>query len=50
MNFGMALAPWAFGLLADAAGTNAAIWTGIAFSIAASIVNAFLMCHVSSNK
>lgn len=45
MNFGMALAPWAFGLLADAAGTNAAIWTGIAFSIAASIVNAFLMCH-----
>ena len=36
-NFGMALAPWAFGLLADAAGTNIAIICGIAFSILAAL-------------
>jgi len=36
-NFGMALAPWAFGLLADAAGTNIAIICGIAFSVLAAL-------------
>lgn len=45
MNFGMALAPWAFGLLADAAGTNIAIITGIAFSIGACLTNSPLMWH-----
>lgn len=39
MNFGMALAPWLLGLLADYAGTNAAIWTGIGFSFAAALAN-----------
>jgi len=45
MNFGMAVAPWAFGILADLAGTNAAIGTGIAFSILAASANAPLMWH-----
>ena len=45
MNFGMALAPWAFGLLADAAGTNWAIITGILFSIFAALANSPLMWH-----
>lgn len=45
MNFGMALAPWAFGILADAAGTNAAIITGIAFSIGAALANSPLMMN-----
>ena len=43
MNFGMAVAPWLFGALADAAGTNPAIWTGIGISILAAVVNAPLM-------
>lgn len=45
MNFGMALAPWAFGLLADAAGTNVAIIVGIAFSVGAALANSPLMWH-----
>ena len=45
MNFGMALAPWGFGLLADATTTNISILTGIAFSILAALVNAILMWH-----
>jgi len=32
MNFGMALAPWLFGVLADATTTSVAIWTGIGIS------------------
>ena len=44
MNFGMAIAPWLFGILADVAGTNAAIWTGIGVSLVAAAVNAPLMC------
>ncbi|KAL7550909.1 hypothetical protein ACHAWF_014114 [Thalassiosira exigua] len=50
MNFGMAVAPWAFGVLADSVGTNAAIWTGIAFSIAAAGVNSILMWHPLMGK
>ena len=43
MNFGMAIAPWLLGVLADQTGTSAAIWTGIALSISAALVNAPLM-------
>ena len=43
MNFGMALAPWLFGILADATTTDAAIWTGIAISFGAALINAPLM-------
>ena len=50
MNFGMALAPWAFGILADLAGTNVAIGTGIAFSIAAAMANSPLMWHSIMGK
>ena len=50
MNFGMALAPWLFGLLADATSTNAAIITGICFSILAAIANAPLMLHPMMGK
>lgn len=50
MNFGMAVAPWAFGILADYAGTNAAIGTGIAFSIFAATANAPLMWHPLMSK
>lgn len=50
MNFGMALAPWLFGLLADATSTNAAIITGICFSILAAIANAPLMRHPMMGK
>jgi len=50
MNFGMALAPWAFGILADLAGTNVAIGTGIAFSIAAAMANSPLMWHPIMGK
>lgn len=39
MNFGMALAPWVLGMMADAVGTNAAIWTGIGISFAAALIN-----------
>mmetsp|Transcript_16021 Transcript_16021/g.36967 ORF Transcript_16021/g.36967 Transcript_16021/m.36967 type:complete len:699 (-) Transcript_16021:138-2234(-) len=50
MNFGMALAPWAFGLLADAVGTTAAISTGIVFSIVAALANSPLCWHPSMGK
>lgn len=50
MNFGMALAPWAFGVLADGAGTNTAIITGIAFSIGAALANSPLMLHPQMGK
>ncbi len=50
MNFGMALAPWVFGLLADATSTNAAIITGICFSIGAALANAPLMRHPLMRK
>jgi hypothetical protein len=43
MNFGMAVAPWLFGVLADKAGTNPAIWTGIGISLLAAAINAPLM-------
>jgi hypothetical protein len=43
MNFGMALAPWGLGLLADATSTNTAIWTGVGISVAAALCNAPLM-------
>lgn len=43
MNFGMAVAPWMFGLLADAVGTNPAIWAGIGISLLAAAINAPLM-------
>lgn len=46
----MALAPWLFGLLADATSTNAAIITGICFSILAAIANAPLMLHPMMGK
>ena len=39
MNFAGAVAPWLLGLLADAAGTNAAIWTGVGISFLAAIIN-----------
>ena len=43
MNFGMALAPWLFGILADATTTNISIWTGIGVSFLAGAINAPLM-------
>lgn len=43
MNFGMAIAPWLFGILADTAGTTNAIWTGVGVSLFAALVNAPLM-------
>ena len=39
MNFGMAIAPWMFGLLADATSTNTAIWTGVGVSFGATLIN-----------
>ena len=45
MNFGMALAPWAFGLLADYAGTNVSIGIAIGMSLLAALVNSPLMWH-----
>ncbi len=45
MNFGMAIAPWAFGILADSTSTNISIITGIAFSILAAAINAILVWH-----
>eukprot|EP00934_Nitzschia_sp_Nitz4_P006897 Nitzschia sp. Nitz4//scaffold25_size161228//144463//149493//NITZ4_002455-RA/size161228-augustus-gene-0.119-mRNA-1//1//CDS//3329544661//6887//frame0 len=39
MNFGQALAPWLFGLLADAVGTNATIIVGIGVSLLAAAIN-----------
>lgn len=43
MNFGMAVAPWIFGLLADQIGTNPAIWIGVGVSFLAGVINAPLM-------
>mmetsp|Transcript_62803 Transcript_62803/g.185464 ORF Transcript_62803/g.185464 Transcript_62803/m.185464 type:complete len:510 (-) Transcript_62803:200-1729(-) len=43
MNFGMAIAPWLFGVLADATATNTAIWTGIGISFGAALINSPLM-------
>lgn len=43
MNFGMAIAPWLFGVLADATTTSIAIWTGIGISFGAALVNTPLM-------
>merc|ERR1711862_495035 len=43
MNATIAVAPWLLGMLADAAGTFAAIWTGIAISFLAGAVNAPLI-------
>ena len=43
MNFGMALAPWLFGILADVTTTNISIWTGIGISFLAGAINAPLM-------
>jgi len=45
MNFGMATAPWLLGLLADSAGTNTAIWTGVGISFGAALINTPLMFH-----
>lgn len=50
MNFGMACAPWAFGVLADYAGTNIAIGIGIGFSLLACVANAPLMWHPLMGK
>eukprot|EP00934_Nitzschia_sp_Nitz4_P000349 Nitzschia sp. Nitz4//scaffold439_size10204//1263//3507//NITZ4_009078-RA/size10204-processed-gene-0.0-mRNA-1//-1//CDS//3329551863//349//frame0 len=39
MNFGQAIAPWLFGLLADAVGTNTTIIVGIGVSFFAAAIN-----------
>jgi MFS family permease len=44
MNFGMAIAPWLFGLLADATTTNTAIITGGIISLVAALINLPLTC------
>ena len=43
MNLGMAVSPWVFGILADALGTNTAIWIGVGVSFFAGLANAPLM-------
>lgn len=43
MNFGMAVAPWLFGVLADATTTNTSIWIGVGISFLAGVINAPLM-------
>lgn len=43
MNFGMAIAPWLFGILADGTTTDTAIWTGIGISFGAALINTPLM-------
>jgi hypothetical protein len=50
MNGTIAVAPWLIGLLADAAGTNAAIWTGIGVSFLAALVNSPLMFRKGFGK
>jgi hypothetical protein len=45
MNFGMALAPWLFGVLADNTTTDTAIWTGVVISVGAALINTPLMFH-----
>mmetsp|Transcript_50181 Transcript_50181/g.76356 ORF Transcript_50181/g.76356 Transcript_50181/m.76356 type:complete len:724 (+) Transcript_50181:93-2264(+) len=44
MNFGMAIAPWVFGIIADATNANLAISIGIGISILAAAINAPLTC------
>lgn len=44
MNFGMAIAPWLFGVLADATTTNIAISVGIGVSCLAAAINFPLTC------
>jgi len=39
MNVATAFAPWLLGILADAAGTNVAIWTGFGVSLLAAAIN-----------
>lgn len=43
MNFGTAVSPWIFGILADSAGTPVAIWSCIGISFLAAILNAPLL-------
>jgi len=43
MNLGMAVAPWVLGILADALGTNPAIWIGVGVSFLAGLINVPLM-------
>jgi hypothetical protein len=45
MNFGMAVAPWLFGVLADGTSTDTAIWTGVIISVVAALINTPLMFH-----
>jgi hypothetical protein len=45
MNFGMALAPWLCGVLADNTTTDTAIWTGVIISVVAALTNTPLMFH-----
>ena len=40
MNFGMAVAPWLFGILADATSTNISIWIGVGLSFLAAVITA----------
>jgi len=39
MNFGIAVGPWALGIMADIVGTKPTIWTGAAISFFAGLVN-----------
>jgi len=43
MNFGMAIAPWLFGVLADETSTNISIWIGVGISFLAGAINAPLV-------
>lgn len=43
MNFGMAVSPWIFGMLADSLGINTTIWICIGISFLAAAANAPLM-------
>ena len=43
MNFGMAISPWLFGLLADSLGITTTIWICIGISFGAALANAPLM-------
>ena len=46
MNFGMALAPWLFGLLADGTTTQVAIGVGIGISFLAALINSPLVRYM----
>mmetsp|Transcript_9995 Transcript_9995/g.11986 ORF Transcript_9995/g.11986 Transcript_9995/m.11986 type:complete len:296 (+) Transcript_9995:147-1034(+) len=50
MNFGMAFAPWLFGMLADGTSTNIAISVGIGVSCLAAAINSPLMCDERFGK